>query len=82
MSALDVFDDPPQDLLLEVAWFLIGLAAIESGHVEAGQRAYDALLPAAEECAGGSGAVNLGAISPLLADLAQLRAGTDRGGIP
>lgn len=72
MSALDLLADPPQDLLLEVAWFLIGLAAIETGHLEAGQRSYDALLPAAKECAGGSGAVSLGAISPLLAQLAQL----------
>ncbi|WP_256375997.1 BTAD domain-containing putative transcriptional regulator [Citricoccus sp. K5] len=65
-AALDAVPDPPDDLMLEVAWFLTGLAAVESGHDLAARRAYDALLPAAGERAGGSGAIDLGPIAPLL----------------
>lgn len=72
VAALGAFPDPPQDLMLELSWFLIGLAAIDCGHQSAGRRAYDALLPAAGERSGGSGAVDLGPISSLLTELAQL----------
>lgn len=58
--------------MLEVAWFLTGMAAIESGYRSAGLRSYVGLLPAAGERAGGSGAVDLGPIVPLLNELAQL----------
>ncbi|MCQ1957853.1 winged helix-turn-helix domain-containing protein [Arthrobacter sp. zg-Y826] len=68
-SALDAIPDPPRDLLSEVSWFLIGLAAIESGHPETADRAYEALLPAADERAAGSGAVELGPVRLLLAAL-------------
>ncbi|WP_343318456.1 BTAD domain-containing putative transcriptional regulator [Arthrobacter sp. TMP15] len=71
LAALDGFPEPPQDLLLEVSWFLIALAAIEAGHPKAGQRALTALLPATEEYASGSGAVDLGPIAPLLRKLAE-----------
>jgi len=65
-AALDSVPDPPHDLMSEVCWYLIGLAAIAAGHRGAARRAYDALLPAAGERAGGSGAIDLGPISPLL----------------
>nr|WP_275587600.1 BTAD domain-containing putative transcriptional regulator [Arthrobacter roseus] len=71
MKALDTVPDPPQDLMLEVSWFLIGVAAIDTGNRDAGRRAYDALLPAADERAGGSGAVDLGSISDLIDELNQ-----------
>ncbi|WP_104089888.1 BTAD domain-containing putative transcriptional regulator [Arthrobacter sp. GMC3] len=71
-AALDTVADPPRDLMLEVSWFLIGLAAIDCGNRGAGRRAYDALLPASGERAGGSGAVDLGPTSTLLTELAQL----------
>ncbi|MBP3037569.1 winged helix-turn-helix domain-containing protein [Arthrobacter sp. zg-ZUI100] len=69
-SALDTVPEPPRDLLLEVSWFLIGLAAIESGNRQMARRAHAALLPAACERAAGSGAVDLGPVRPLLDDLA------------
>lgn len=78
-AALDTIPDPPHDLMLEVAWFLTGLAAIESGNRSAGLRSYVALLPAAGERAGGSGAVDLGPIAPLLNELARLFSTNDRG---
>lgn len=77
--ALDTFPDPPQDLMLEVSWFLIGLAAIESGNRDAGRRSYDALLPAAGERAGGSGAIDFGPISPFLRELAEFCTIKDQG---
>lgn len=76
-AALDSFPDPAHDLMLEVSWFLIGLAAIDCGNAVAGLRAYNALLPAAGERAGGSGAVDLGPISPLLTELARFRSTKD-----
>ncbi|WP_237762534.1 AfsR/SARP family transcriptional regulator [Arthrobacter sp. ERGS1:01] len=79
MAALDTLPDPPHDLMLEVSWSLIGLAAIDCGHGAAGRRAFDALRPAAGERAAGSGAVDLGAISALLTDLARLHATKDQG---
>ena len=71
-AALDVVSEPPRDLLLEVSWHLIALAAVETGHGEAARRAYAALLPAAGERAAGSGAVDLGLVSGLLAALRPL----------
>ncbi|MET4004229.1 DNA-binding SARP family transcriptional activator [Arthrobacter sp. UYCu511] len=71
LSALGSCPDPPLDLLMEVAWFLIGLAALESGHRAAAQHAYQALLPAAAERAAGSGAVDLGPVQPLLEGLGR-----------
>jgi hypothetical protein len=59
--------------LCEVLWSLIGLAAIESGDRAAAQRAYANLLPAGGERAAGSGAVDLGPVSELLAALRPLR---------
>ncbi|SEE36339.1 DNA-binding transcriptional activator of the SARP family [Arthrobacter alpinus] len=76
--ALDSLEVPPHDLMLEVSWFLIGLAAIASGNKDAGRRSYHALLPAAGERAGGSGAVDLGPISPLLNELVQFCAMGDQ----
>ena len=71
-AALDVVPEPPRDLLLEVSWWLIGLAAVETGHREAARRTYAVLLPAAGERAAGSGAVDLGPVSGLLAALRPL----------
>ncbi|MEB7504979.1 AfsR/SARP family transcriptional regulator [Arthrobacter koreensis] len=71
-SALGCLPDPPSDLMLEVSWFLAGLAALETGHREAGLRAYRALLPAAAERAAGSGAVDSGPVRPLLDALWEL----------
>ncbi len=68
-AALDVVPEPPRDLLLEVLWFLLGQAAVESGHRGAARRAHAALLPAAGERAAGSAAVDLGPVSTLLAAL-------------
>ncbi|GAA3291645.1 BTAD domain-containing putative transcriptional regulator [Arthrobacter citreus] len=72
-AALDVLPEPPRDLLFEVSWSLIGRAAIECGDRAAAQRAYANLLPAAGERAAGSGAVDLGPVSELLAALRPLR---------
>lgn len=72
VAVLDALPDPPQDLMLEVAWFLTGLAAVATRHPNAARRSYLALRPAAGERAGGSGAIDLGPISPLLHDLAQV----------
>lgn len=71
-TALGAFPDPPQDLMLEVSWFLIGRAAIDGAHLDAARRAHGALLPAARERAAGSAAVDLGPIAPLLAGLSEL----------
>lgn len=70
-AALDVVPEPPHDLLLEVLWFLTGLAALETGHPEALRRAHGAVLPAAHERAAGSGAIDLGPIRPLTERLLQ-----------
>ena len=70
-SALRRLPDPPRDLMLEVSWFLTGLAAVQAGEREAALRAYRALLPAADERAAGSGTVDLGPVRPLLAALAE-----------
>jgi DNA-binding SARP family transcriptional activator len=72
-AALGRVPEPPRDLLFEVLWSLTGLAAIESGDRAAARRAYDSLLPAAGERAAGSGAVDLGPVSELLAALRPLR---------
>ena len=71
-AALATLPDPPHDLMLEVSWFLTGLAAIDLDDQSAARRSYDALLPAAGERASGSGAIDLGAISPLLSELRQI----------
>ncbi|MCC3280457.1 winged helix-turn-helix domain-containing protein [Arthrobacter sp. zg-Y40] len=65
-AVLDVLPGPPRDLLLEVFWFLTGLAAVETGHRDAVRRAHRALLPAAGERAAGSAAIDLGPIRLLL----------------
>ena len=65
-AALDVVPEPPRDLLMEALWFLLGQAAVESGHWGAARRAYAALLPAVGERAAGSAAVDLGPVSTLL----------------
>ncbi|WP_342023011.1 BTAD domain-containing putative transcriptional regulator [Arthrobacter citreus] len=72
-AALGRVPEPPRDLLCEVLWSLIGLAAIESGDRAAAQRTYANLLPAGGERAAGSGAVDLGPVSELLAALRPLR---------
>jgi DNA-binding SARP family transcriptional activator len=69
-AALAEVPDPPHDLMMEVLWCLIGHAAIATVNPTAAKRAYEALLPAAQESAAGSGAVNLGPIGPLLRRLA------------
>jgi DNA-binding SARP family transcriptional activator len=71
-AALEAVPNPPQDLMLEVSWFLVGLAAIDTAHVASARRAHCALLPAAAERAAGSAAVDLGPIAPLLAELSEL----------
>ena len=58
--------------MLEVSWFLVGQAAIDTAHVASAHRAHCALLPAAAERAAGSAAVDLGPIAPLLAELSEL----------
>ena len=65
--ALDILPEPPQDLLFEVSWSLIGLAATECGHPTMVRRAHSFLLPAAGERAAGSAVVDLGPIRLLLA---------------
>jgi len=77
-AALDTIPHPPHDLMLEVSWFLTGLAAIDLGNQNAARRSYAALLPAASERAGGSGAVDLGPIAPLLDELYRVCAFDDR----
>ena len=77
-SALDTLPDPPRDLLLEVLWFLTGLAAVESRHRPAGRRASRALLPAAGERAAGSGAVDVGPVQRLIDALRQLTGDVDQ----
>ena len=71
-AALDALPDPPPDLMLEVSWFLTGLAAIDTRHQNAARRSRRALRHAAGERAAGSGAIDLGPISPLLDELAQI----------
>ena len=71
-AALDALPNPPADLMLEVSWFLTGLAAIDTRNQTAARRSYLALRPAAGERAAGSGAIDLGPISPLLDELAQV----------
>lgn len=71
-EALDTVPDPPHDLMSEVCWYLTGLAAVVTGHRHAARRAHDALLPAASERASGSGAIDLGPISPLLVSLLEV----------
>lgn len=71
-AALDALPDPPPDLMLEASWVLVGLAAIGSRHQAAARRSFLALRPAAGQRAGGSGAVDLGPISPLLTELAPV----------
>ncbi|UWX97382.1 winged helix-turn-helix domain-containing protein [Arthrobacter zhaoxinii] len=63
-AALDVVPEPPRDLLFEVSWCLVGLAAVDSGHPGAARRAHEALLPAAGERAAGSCAIDLGPALP------------------
>ncbi|MCC3267575.1 AfsR/SARP family transcriptional regulator [Arthrobacter gengyunqii] len=66
-AALDILPEPPRDLLFEVSWSLIGLAAIKSGNPTMARRAHAALLPAIGERAAGSAAVDLGPIRLMLA---------------
>lgn len=70
-QALDNFPTPPNDLMLEVSWFLIALAALGTGHLGAARQSCQALLPAAAERAAGSGVVDMGQISPLLSRLTK-----------
>ena len=65
-AALDAVPDPPRDLLLEAMWCLVGLAAGEVDHRAARHRALDALRPAMDERAAGSGVIDLGPIARLL----------------
>ncbi|MET4060292.1 DNA-binding SARP family transcriptional activator [Arthrobacter sp. UYP6] len=74
-AALDILPEPPLDLLFEVSWSLIGLAADKCSHPAMARRARSALLPAAEERAAGSGVVDLGPIRLLLDDLAGFSRG-------
>jgi len=71
-DALGAVPDPPCDLMSEVCWYLIGLSAVATGHRNAARRAYNALLPAANERAAGSGAIDLGPIAPLLERLTEV----------
>jgi DNA-binding SARP family transcriptional activator len=71
-SVLDDVPDPPHDLMSEVCWYLMGVAARAAGHRDSMRRAYDALLPAADERAAGSGCIDLGPIAPLLERLAAV----------
>lgn len=68
-AALDAVPDPPHDLLLEVAWFLVARAALEVRHLPVARRASHALRPAGAERAAGSGVIDLGPIAPLLLEL-------------
>jgi hypothetical protein len=70
--ALDGVPDPPSDLMLEVSWLLVGMAALDVGHDQASRRALDALSPAADERAGGSGVVDPGPVRAVLDDLRAL----------
>lgn len=74
-AALDMLPEPPQDLVFEVSWSLIGLAAAECGHPAMVRRAHSALLPAAGERAAGSAVVDMGPIRLLLDDLAGFSRG-------
>ncbi|MBO3085975.1 AfsR/SARP family transcriptional regulator [Cellulomonas fengjieae] len=65
-TALDRVPDPPRDLLLEVAWCLVGRAALAVGHRAAGHRVLDALRPAVGERAAGSGVVDLGPVAAVV----------------
>lgn len=66
-AALGSLPEPPRDLLFEVSWSLIGLAAAECGNQAMARRAHSTLLPASGERAAGSGAVDLGPIRLMLA---------------
>ncbi|WP_072805253.1 AfsR/SARP family transcriptional regulator [Rhodococcoides yunnanense] len=69
-TALDDIPEPPRDVMAEVCWCLVGYAALAAGAENSMRRAYEALLPAAEERAAGSGCIDLGPIAPLLEKLA------------
>ncbi|KQR17381.1 BTAD domain-containing putative transcriptional regulator [Cellulomonas sp. Leaf334] len=66
VAALDAVPDPPHDLLLEAMWCLVARAAGETEHRAAGRRAADALRPAMDERAAGSGVIDLGPVADLL----------------
>jgi len=66
--------EPRGDLLLEAHWCLIAKAAIEQGDQAAIQRALDALTPAADELAAGSGLVSFGPVSRYLEELRRAQA--------
>ncbi|ADG73416.1 transcriptional regulator, SARP family [Cellulomonas flavigena DSM 20109] len=57
---------PPHDLLQEVAWGLLLTAAREAGAPDVVDRARDALAPAVDERAAGSGVVDAGPVRALL----------------
>ena len=71
-QALNAVPDPPHDLMLEVSWFLVGLAALGTNHIPAARRALTALLPAASERAAGSGVIDVGPIAPMVTRLHDL----------
>ncbi|PWC06455.1 BTAD domain-containing putative transcriptional regulator [Mycetocola zhujimingii] len=71
-AALDAVPDPPLDLMLELSWSLVGLAALEVRHGTAAERSHSALLPAANEHAAGSGVVSLGPVADILGELSAM----------
>ncbi len=66
--------EPRGDLLLEAHWCLIAKAAIEQGDQATIQRALDALTPAADELAAGSGLISFGPVSQYLEELRRAQA--------
>ncbi|MEV6285351.1 BTAD domain-containing putative transcriptional regulator [Kribbella sp. NPDC051770] len=61
-AGLDAVPDPPNDLLQELLWTLVGEAALAQGNKAAMARAAAALAPALAEESAGSGLVTLGPV--------------------
>ncbi|MFD9958300.1 BTAD domain-containing putative transcriptional regulator [Amycolatopsis sp. NPDC058986] len=70
-AAVRELPDSPRDLLYEARLCLTAVAALGVGDKALARKAYDALLPAADELAAGSGLVTLGPVAHYLADLAD-----------